>query len=414
MVEIFIVAVAIFGYAMISESAENSVITAPMFFTTVGLVVGKGGFGWFDLDLGGEAVAILVEATLALVLFVDAVRIDIGALRRDVGVPTRLLSISLPLTVVTGTGLALLLFGEFSLVEAALLAAVLTPTDAALGRAVVSDPRLPARVRQSLNVESGLNDGIMVPVVTVLLAVVASEQLEGGATKFAFDQIGFGLLGGLIVGLIGALILRRRAVQRQVVGVYRQLATVSVAGGAFAAATLFDGNGFLAAFVAGLVFGRLAGPSCQDVVEFTEDEGELLSAITFILFGAVLVGPLLDDLTWQIAVHALGSLTVVRMVPTLIAMFGTGTLMETRLFAGWFGPRGLASILFALLILEEQETVVTEQIFAIAMWTVLASVFLHGVTANPWSGRLAARLRESGDTAELEPMVEMPTRRGPI
>ena len=149
MVEIFIVAVAVFGYAMISESAENSVITAPMFFTTVGLVVGKGGFGWFDLDLGGEAVAILVEATLALVLFVDAVRIDIGALRRDVGVPTRLLSISLPLTVVTGTGLALLLFGEFSLVEAALLAAVLTPTDAALGRAVVSDPRLPARVRQT-------------------------------------------------------------------------------------------------------------------------------------------------------------------------------------------------------------------------------------------------------------------------
>ena len=415
MTEILIVALAVFGYAMISERLSMSPITAPMVFTTIGLVLGAGGLGWFDLDLEGESVAILVEATLVLVLFVDAVRIDLRALGHESGVPTRLLGISLPLTIVAGTGLALLLFGEFNVAEAALLAAVLAPTDAALGQAVVSDKRLPVRVRQSLSVESGLNDGIVIPIVTVLIAIAAAEA--GAITNskvgtFVARQIGFGLLAGVVIGLVCGWLIYQRASKHQIEAVYRQLATIAVAASAFAAASLLDGNGFIAAFVAGLAFGHIAPSQCKDVIDFTEDEGELLTAVTFLTFGAVLVGPLLDDLTWQIALYAVGSLTVVRMVPTALSMIGSGSQFETRLFAGWFGPRGLASILFALVVLEEHHTEATEQVFTIVMWTVLLSIFAHGITASPWAGRLARGLSSGpADTAEVAPMTAMPSRR---
>ncbi len=415
MAEILIVAVALYGYAMVSERLAMSPITAPMVFTAVGLVVGGGGLGWFDLDLSGDSVAILVEATLVLVLFTDAVRFDLHVLRREAGIPIRLLGVSLPLTIVAGTFAGFLLFDGLDLAELALLAAVLAPTDAALGQAVVSDPRLPVRVRQSLNIESGLNDGLVVPVVTVLIAAAAA----GGDTasdanwgEFVVRQIGFGLLAGVVVGTAGGWLLHERATRQEIDGVYRQLATIAIAAAAFAAAEILDGNGFVAAFVAGLAFGYVAREECADVADFTEDEGELLTAITFITFGAALAGPLLGDLTWQIAVYVFASLTAVRMVPTLLSMIGSGTYLETRLFTGWFGPRGLASILFALVVLEELDTTETDQIFTVAIWTVLVSVFAHGMTASPWAGRLARRLRDgSEDMPEMEPMVEMPTRR---
>ena len=415
MAELLIIAVAVYGFAMVSERSSMSPVTAPMVFTTVGLVVGTAGIDWFDLELDGEAVPILVEATLVLVLFTDAVRIDLRQLRRNSGFPIRLLAVGLPLTIAAGAIAAALVFDELGIAEAALIAAILAPTDAALGQAVVSDARLPVRVRQGLNVESGLNDGIVVPVVTVLLAIVAAEAGETGVDvwgEFIARQIGFGLLFGVGVGAAGGWLLHRRARAHAVEGVYRQLATIAVAVGAFSAAELVDGNGFIAAFVAGLAFGHAARDECSGVQDFTEDEGELLTAITFLVFGAVLVGPRLDHLTWQIAVYAIASLTVVRMVPALIAMIGSRTLFETRLFAGWFGPRGLASILFALVVFEELDSDHVETILDIAFWTVLVSVFAHGLTASLWAGRLAARLDSAADDmAEMEPVPELPTRR---
>ena len=178
--ELLVIAAAIFGYALISERLAMSPITAPMVFTTVGLIVGPNALGWFDLELGGEEVSILVEATLVLVLFTDAIRIDLRALRQESWVPIRLLGIGLPLSLVLGTLLALVLLSDLTFLEAALVAAVLAPTDAALGQAVVSDQRLPVRIRQGLNVESGLNDGIVLPLVTVLLALAAAEETSDG------------------------------------------------------------------------------------------------------------------------------------------------------------------------------------------------------------------------------------------
>ncbi len=415
MVELLVMAGAVFGFAMVSRRAALSSVTAPMVFTGAGLLVGTVGADLFDLSLDGEVVAALVEATLVLVLFTDAARIDLRALRANAGLPGRLLGVGLPLTILAGAGLAGLVFGDLTVVEAGLVAAILAPTDAALGQAVVSDRRLPVRVRQTLNVESGLNDGIMVPVVTVLLAIAAVEADAGGAGGWGgllARQLGFGLLAGLVVGGVGGRLLNRRSAAGAVDGIYRQLATLAVAAGAFATAEVLEGNGFIAAFVAGLTFARAASTECADVQDFTEDEGELLTAVTFFIFGAALAGPRLADWTWQIGLYALASLTIVRVVPVLLALARSGTLVETRLFLGWFGPRGLASILFALLVSQELESPRVDTILDIAVWTVLVSVYAHGLSASPWAARLGTRLSGGHpDMPERGPATELPTRR---
>jgi NhaP-type Na+/H+ or K+/H+ antiporter len=413
--EVLIVAVSLYAFAMVSDRLSMSPVTGPMVFTTIGLIVGTGGLGWFDLDIEAESVSIVVEATLVLVLFTDAIRIDLRALRDQATFPARLLAIGLPLTIVFGTIVAVLLFDELTWPEAALVAAVLAPTDAALGHAVVSNQRLPVRIRQGLNVESGLNDGIMVPVVTVLLAIAAAETQSSGYDvwgEFIIRQVGFGLLSGVVIGLAGGWILHRRAVANHVEGIYRQLATLAVAAAAFATAELLEGNGFIAAFVAGLAFGHIAREQRESIANFTQDESELLASTSFLIFGAAVAGPLIDQLDWQVALYAVASLTIIRMVPALIGMTGSGTLLETRLFAGWFGPRGLASILFALFVLEHLDNPNTPTIFLVATWTVLASIYAHGLTASPWAGHLAARLADAPATVpEMHPVEEMPTRR---
>ncbi len=414
MSELLTISVVVFGFAMVSGRLSLSPVTAPMVFTAVGVLLGVVGGPWFHLDLENEAVSLLVEITLVLVLFTDAVRIDLRKLRRQLLLPARLLGIGLPLTIALGTFAGAALFGGLTIVEAALIAAILAPTDAALGQAVVSDKRLPVRIRQGLNVESGLNDGIMVPIVTVFLAIAATETgtAAGNWGQFAAQQIGFGILAGALAGVLGGWLLHRFASAGFVDGIYRQLATIAIAVAAFTGAGVMGGNGFIAAFVAGLAFSHIAREQCKNVQDFTEDEGELLGSITFLVFGAVLAAPVLGSLTWQIALYVALSLTVVRMLPVLIALAWSRTRFETRLFIGWFGPRGLASILFALLVFEQLSGTVAETVFTVAVWTILVSVFAHGVTASPWTSRFARRLGEAPASApEMVEVHEMPTRR---
>lgn len=415
MAELLVVALSVFGFAMFSRRSSMSPVTAPMVFTAIGLLLGTLGTDWFDLSLDGEVVSVLVEGTLVLVLFTDAARIDLRALRTSAALPARLLGIGLPLTIIAGTGVAAVLFDSLTLVEAGLIAAILAPTDAALGQAVVSDQRLPARVRQTLNVESGLNDGIMVPVVTVLLALAVAESDGTGAwgwAGFVAGQIGFGLTAGLLAGGLGGWLLHRRSVAGEVEATYRQLSGLAIAVAAYTAAEVVGGNGFIAAFVAGLLFAQAAATERADVQELTEDEGELLTALTFVIFGSVLAAPRLTELTWQIGAYAVLSLTVVRMLPVLIALGRTGTLLQTRLFMGWFGPRGLASILFALLVSQELSGARADTILAVAIWSVLLSVFAHGLSASTWAGHLAERLADGHDRMpEKQHVPELPIRR---
>jgi NhaP-type Na+/H+ or K+/H+ antiporter len=420
---LFVIAVVVLGFGLISARLEGSMVTPPMVYVAAGIALGTAGLGLLDLGLDQEGVRLLAEATLVIVLFSDASRIDLRVLRREYHLPARLLGIGLPLTIAAGGGLALLLFGEFELWEAMLLGAILAPTDAALGQVVVTSPAVPVRIRQALNVESGLNDGIALPVITLFIALAAVEEdLESTSfwVEFVARQIGFGVLFGVGIGWAGAKLINAAVAREWIDGLYRQLGTLAVGVAAFAGAELVDGNGFIAAFTAGLALGTIARGPCADIIDFSEDEGQLLALITFLVFGATIAGPALDELSWQIGLYAVLSLTLVRMVPVALSLLGLHLRSDTIAFLGWFGPRGLASILFGLLVLEEAELASGPEIYLIVTWTVLLSVFAHGMTAAPLSRRYGARLAEDRRRAEDEgtPMMEdesvtdMPTRHG--
>ncbi len=405
----------VLAYALVSRRLETTPVTGPMVFVGFGILVGSGGLDSVEIGMDEGAVRVLAEATLVLLLYTDAIRIDLRRLRKQVEIPARLLGIGLPLTVLAGTGAALLLFPDFGLWEAALVAAILAPTDAALGQAVVANPRVPIRVRQAINVESGLNDGIMLPVITLVLAFAATGvDLETPRywTEFAAEQIGYGVLAGVAGGYLGGRLIREFAGRGWMDGAFRQLATLAVGVGTFAFAEAIGGNGFVAAFVAGMAFGAAARDHCAGAYDFAEDEGQLLALLTFLFFGASLAGPALDDLTWRIAAYALLSLTVARMIPVAVSLVGVRLKPPTVAYIGWFGPRGLASILFGLFVLEDAELPVADELFLVVIWTVLASVALHGLTSVWLSERYGAWF-ERHETAHMREAVEveeMPTR----
>lgn len=420
-----IIAAIVFCYGLFSESLTKVSISGPLVFALVGAFVGPWGIDVVGGQFGEGGVEVLAEATLVLILFADATRIDLRVLRAQTTLPLRLLGIGLPLTVVAGTLLAMPLF-DLPLWEAALLAAILSPTDAALGQAVVSNPRVPVRVRQALNVESGLNDGLMLPAITILLALAAAQAgLESSTTNwpaFVAEQVGYGMLIGIAVGCIGGWSLDYCASRGWVEGAMRQIGTLAVAVGAFAAANAVGGNGFVAAFVAGLAFGMIAGDDCETAADFTEDEGQLLALLTFLFYGALLLGPRLTNLTPSIAIYALASLTVIRMAPVALSMIGVGLEPPTIGYLGWFGPRGLASILFGLFVVEEAGLAGAEIILDVVTWTVLGSIVLHGLTAVPFAARYGTWFEtmmepspdggevEGADMPEAEVVTEMRAR----
>jgi NhaP-type Na+/H+ or K+/H+ antiporter len=380
------------AFAAISGRIEGTSITAAMFFTTAGLLVGVEALGLVDPDATGESVKILAEATLSVVLFSDASRIDLRALRGELGTPTRLLGIGLPLTIVAGFVVALGLLGDLAWPEALVLAVILAPTDAALGQAVVTLRRLPVALRQSLNVESGLNDGICVPLFLIALAVAQAEAGaigNGHAVRLVVEKIGYGIVGGVIAGAVAALIVVAAGKRGLVAKPWLQMVPLAAAGLAFGLAEAIGGSGFIAAFVGGGVFGGLRRERGGEVSYLIEEAGALLAAVTFVIFGAVLLGPALGDLTWEVAVYAVLSLTLVRMVPVAISMLGTGARRPTVAFLGWFGPRGAASIVFALLLVEEGGLPNDGIILTTTFVTVGLSVFAHGITAAPLARRYA-------------------------
>jgi len=356
--EVAIVAAVVLAYAMVSGRLDRSPVTAPMVFAFAGLLLGDDVAGVVDLSVNDATVRILAEATLVLVLFSDAARIDLKSMRSGARLPGRLLGIGFPLTLAAGLGVVLLVFPDFSVWEAGLLAVILTPTDAALGQAVVSSRAVPVRVRQALNVESGLNDGLAVPLLAIAFAGAATDlQRDAGFwLTFVGEQLGYGLAIGSVAGLAGGYGMAALNKRQWINPTYGQIAPLSVAALAFGAASAAGGNGFLAAFVAGLTFG-----SCSDmidrVVEFAEEEGQLFAALTFFLFGAVIAGPAFEDFGWRTAVYATLSLTLIRVVPVAVSLVGTGLRFPTVGFLGWFGPRGLASIIFAIEVAELGEEI---------------------------------------------------------
>jgi sodium/hydrogen antiporter len=381
-----VIAALLLAYAAVSRRLERTVLTSAIVFVTSGLLAGNEVLGWIDLELDTGSVRLLAESTLTLVLFVDASRINLGALRREVAFPARLLGIGLPLTIVVGAALAAGILNVLTAVEAVVLAIVLAPTDAALGQAVVSDTRLPSRVRQGLNVESGLNDGICVPLLFIALAVAEADAgavTAHDAVELVVEEIGWGILGGVVAGIAGAVFLRIAVRNKLVAEAWLQVIPLTAAALAYGVAAPLGGSGFIAAFVGGLVFGGLRRGFSADVTELSDEISEVLSGITFIIFGAVALGPVLAEVGWRPAIYAVLSLTIVRMLPVALAMIGTHARAPTVVFSGWFGPRGLASIVFAVIVIEGADLPHVDLILVTVVVTVALSVFAHGLTARP-------------------------------
>ena len=349
------VAAAIIAFGALSRRAERSILTPPMFFVLVGWALSEHALGWVDLSVDSKVIHGLAEFTLVIVLFTDASRIDLTCLRREGSLPTRLLGIGLPLTIAAGAAAALLVFPGVGIWEALLLAAILAPTDAALGQAVVSSPLVPVRIRQSLNVESGLNDGIALPVVLVFASLAGALAGEGDAAHwlvFAALQVVLGPVVGWAVGFGGGRIMQRGRAAGWVNQTFEQLMALAVAVLAFAGAELVGGNGFIAAFVAGLTVGNTARDVCTCIHEFGEAEGQLFTLLVFLIFGGAMVPVALAHAGSAALLYAVLSLTLVRMFPVALSLLGTGLRPASVAFLAWFGPRGLASILFALVVVK--------------------------------------------------------------
>ncbi len=402
------VALVIFGWAILSEPLAARELTGPLVFLAAGFFLANPNWGIVSVDVENSTVHHLAEITLGLLLFGDASKVRLAAARHDLGLTSRLLGIGLPLSIVAGTALAVVLYPSLPIALAGLIGASLAPTDAALSASVISDERLPIRVRRVLNVESGMNDGIATPVVTLCIAAAATTL---GVVQHSYDD-GFGALAELAIGaalggsvaVVGGTLLRIAHQHGWTQHGTRRFATLSLALICFLVASEVGGNPFVAAFIGGFAFGAVAPTDAEESTELTEMLGSLLSLVLWFIFGAGFVLPALEDLDARIAVYAVLSLTLVRMVPVAIAFIGAGQDRATTAFVGWFGPRGLASVVFALLALEElggTDARVITALHVIAV-TILLSVVAHGVTARPLAARYVRR------THQGEPPVKQP------
>lgn len=398
-------------YGAVSKPLDARGVTAAMIFTAAGLAVGTSALDLVSFQLESIVAERFCELALVFLLFSDSTRIDFAGLRRQLSWPSRLLLIGLPLTILAGLGAGLLVFPGIALASAFVLSTMVCSTDAALGQRVVTDPSVPARVRQALDVESGLNDGLAVPFFLVAVDL-SLAQLSTGVTAAVLrrmaEQIGWGLVAGIGAGALSGLLLRVADERDWLEGQWRQILPLLGALLAYLVALRLGGSGFIAAFVGGMTFGYVSRRHGLSVTSLNEAVGGILAGATWVGFGALAVGMLLPHVTWQVALYAALSLTVLRMVPVAIALRGSGAQVRTVAFIGWFGPRGLASIVFALIALDDGIPD-RQMLLTTVMMTILLSVFLHGLSSVPlvaaYSRWYAAHVANHPAASEAEPTI---------
>ncbi len=384
----------IFGYSLVSRRVEQSVLTAPILFTGAGMLVFIAAPGMQDWKLDRDWFLVAAEAGLVLLLYTDASRTELQFLRRIQNLSVRLLSAGMLLTIVLGALCARLLFPRLTWWEAGILSAILAPTDAGLGQIIVNSPRVPVRIRQALNVEAGLNDGLSVPFLLFFIALAGTAVQNHGATlaQFMMEQLGYGAGIGVGIGLVGGWLLGMARRREWIAESFLQLGVVTLPLFCGVISEVAGASMFIAAFVAGLAVQVGFKEAGKHSVEFTEQWGQILNLSVFFLFGIVVVR------NWQsfdasLVVYAILSLTVVRMLPVALSLIGTRLNWTTVLFMGWFGPRGLASIVLGLVYLEREAHQPGERTIASAvMVTVLISIFAHGLSAMPGIALYARRI----------------------
>jgi NhaP-type Na+/H+ or K+/H+ antiporter len=393
-----ILAAFAFLYSLTSGGLEKTPFNGATVFVAFGLAFGPLGLGLLTLQVQAEGLRTLAELALAMVLFTDAANADLGVLKRSFHIPQRLLLIGLPLTILLGFGAGVLVFGGLSLLEIAILATMLAPTDAALGQAVVTNAAVPSNIREGLNVESGLNDGICVPILLLFLAIATDSPAEGEtallALKLVAKAIGIGVAVGVGLTVGGVWLLKRFADRGWITETWRQLPVPAMALTCFAAAQWLEGSGFIACFVGGLLFGGIEKHHKPALLLAAEGTGDTLALITWVVFGAAVIGQSVQYFSWQVMLYALLSLTLVRMVPVFLTLAGKNLRVDEKLFMGWFGPRGLASIVFAVIVLDKHLPG-GGTIAMTVVCTIVLSVISHGLSANPLVAALGARIRRS-------------------
>ncbi|MFN8468184.1 MAG: sodium:proton antiporter [Caldilineaceae bacterium] len=414
---IAILALLIALYAAVADRIGRWSITMPMVFVIAGFVLGPGVTNLLPLSPNSETVKTLTEITLAVLLFADASTLQLSEVRKDAGLPARLLAIGLPLTIVCGAATAYFLQPQEGWAFACLLGTILAPTDAALGLPIFNNPRVPVRIRRALNVESGLNDGIATPFVLLFLALAAAtdSQQQGHWVLNAVEEIVLAGVAGSVVGFLGSWVLTQTTRRGWSSEGSERLGIFALALAAYFVSLAIGGNGFIAAFVGGIVFRHASHEQFVEPTEFTETLGTFLSLVVWAIFGAVLVADafrLTQD--WRPIAYAIASLTLVRMLPVGLAMIGTGLRRDTVGLMGWFGPRGLASVVFTLLALARFQELnqPVDILLAAATWTILLSVMAHGLSAAPLSIWYSRRLERAGrPLAETAEMPELYQRR---
>ncbi|MFL4468699.1 cation:proton antiporter [Tateyamaria armeniaca] len=388
------------AFSMIAHRLSTTSLTPPMVFIALGVALALSGL--VSEANSHRLLHPVAEITLVVLLFLDAAQIDLAALRKRHVWPLRMLLIGLPLAMVLGTLGGMIFLPAWPIVAVALLAAILSPTDAALGQAVVTNSNVPIRPRRALTVESGLNDGLALPVILFFTSLTGAEtDVDGGVwLVFGLKQILLGPLVGIAVGAVGGWALLRAKALKSTSEIYEGVGALAMAGAAYLAAVQVGGNGFISAFVAGLVFGAIIKGACKFVYEFTESEGQLLAWASFLLLGAALVPEAIAHLNVTMLAVILFSLFVVRPLAIWLSLIGTDATFMTRIFFGWFGPRGLATALFALLIVEQIPEAYGDPILHTAINAVWISAVLHGITAAPAARWYGNKIRNMGDMAE--------------
>lgn len=400
MVGFFALCVITAGYALVAKRLSSTIVTAPMIFLSLGVTFSVSGL--ITPETGETFLHPVAEVTLVVLLFLDAAQTDFAALKRRFVWPVRMLVIGLPLAIAFGVIAGALFFPDWPIFAVALAAAILAPTDAALGQAVVTNEAVPIRPRRALTVESGLNDGLALPAVLFFAALAAASEAQDSAEWLIYGakQILLGPLAGAIVGFIGGWAFLRAKSAGSTSDIYEGVGALALAGSAYLGAVLIGGNGFISAFVAGLAFGMVIKGACKFVYEFTESEGQLLTWSAFFLLGATLVPDAIAHLTLPMLGLILVSLFIVRPLAIWVSLFGTDAHGTTKMFFGWFGPRGLATALFALLVMENLPHALGQDILHLAINAVWISAILHGVTAAPGARWYGAKTKQMAPCAE--------------
>lgn len=404
------------AYGLVGRKTLTWNLSGPMLALFAGFIVFRFASG-DGLDL--VSVHVLAELTLILILFHDAATVRLHDLRRDLGIPVRLLAIGFPLAILMTFGTAWILFPGLGVLGALLLAAAVTPTDAGLGAPTVLNPIVPVRVRRALNVESGLNDGLATPIVLLCLSALAADeghQTEASALHMGILPVASAIVLAVAVGTLAAWLVDRSQAANWSTSSGRQICVLMVPLLLMGLAEVTHANSFIAAFVGGLAFGASATSLRTEESEsgFLELTSDVLGFAVWFLGGGLIVLVVDMGLRWQWFVMAVLALTVLRLLPVWLCLLGTSFRRPTILFIGWFGPRGLASVIFALLIVEDLgvgDPVVPDVVGTLAV-TVVLSVIAHGITAGPWAHRYGEWVHRTHPPIEREPAPPPPRTRG--